>query len=111
MRSFDLVIDGAMLGKLSVEKADQPWLICRFEPERSFEKYRALFEAEAQLHEEFDSAIRRGDAADSSLVHAAMDLIGSFKFRLLEHESGEEQQFFFLHIHSDKAWISPVYSQ
>ncbi|WP_340563517.1 hypothetical protein [Streptomyces sp. GSL17-111] len=87
-----LMREDALMGTITVDEADFPWLRGRFVPERAFEEVKPWFDevhviVEAEEFERFDDAYDR--------IEGALTLLSS---------SGPVDEFL-LHIHEDRAWF------
>ncbi len=85
-----------VLGSLTLQGIDQPWLLCKFEPTESFAKFRSLFEEEVRLSE---------DQSSTELWRLSQETIDNLCLKLRSIESRKSISEFIIHINGDEAWF------
>ena len=92
---FQLKRGEELLGVLRSCGSDFPWVVCSFEPTKSFAEVEPLFEVELRLL----------DADEMEAWESAYGRITSLGLRLIDEEGGEEVGEFLLHIRGNEAWV------
>lgn len=98
MQVWELVApDGRLLGLLTEEYVDFPWLHCRFEPTEAFAAIAALFAEEVRL-------LEAGGKTDA--WRAVYDRIDAIGLELRPRDAGMSAgKFPLLHISGEHAWF------
>ena len=93
MEKWTLMIGDSVLGMLTLDDLDMPWLCCHFTPTPSFEQVRPLFVAELEVLEgQWDE--EQWEKAYAAIVALELRLVG---------DDGQIIDEFLLHIDGDTA--------
>jgi hypothetical protein len=95
VEKWTLMMGDSVLGMLTPDDPDWPWLYCHFTPTPAFEPVRPLFVAELEILE---------GQWDEGRWEKAYAAIASLKLRLLG-DDGQIIDEFLLHIDGDTAWF------
>ena len=94
-KSWRLKRDKELLGTLTCQSSDQPWIVCQFQAELAFRQYSDLFEEELDILNRdemhlWEQAYQK--IIDLGLTLEAVDAVESITDFLL-HIDGEEAWF------------------
>ncbi|MFH8785871.1 hypothetical protein [Streptomyces roseoverticillatus] len=93
-KSWKLMQDGTVVGRLLLLEVDQPWFICRFSPAEHWESVCEFFEEQS-------CAMKSGDP---EMIAVSMRKVRSMELRLLpEVPAGEEIEPIMIHVEGETA--------